>query len=343
MIINGVDLAGLAHEAGSVEYPAAKQGRTVHIDADFLAYQVSYEKPEDPKDFGDMKHNATVAVEHIKKLAGATKVHLHLTPGTSDKGDRYNIALLKEYQGNRVDKPKPRYLHIMRQYLADEFPATMHQRCEADDGMSSSQYAALSAGDTQLSIIASKDKDLSMVPGLAVDWDTGRITEEPGFGSIWLDETKSAKKLVGRGYKFFWAQMLMGDSADNISGLPLLAPSIRIQTRDLPKDILAIVERMETSVDGLLPIKLQAKLDTLAPSKIGPAKTFQLLEGITSNKDAFLFVKDAYKALDGSFKNWRTGEPISWQQAFISEAQLLWMRRDKHNADCVKQFIKEIQ
>ena len=167
MIINGIDLAGLAHTSPA-QYPDVVKRRVAHIDADFLAYQTSYEKEDDPKTWEDMKHKAEIAAKHIQSMCGAEYLHLHLTPATSNKGGRFDQAIQKPYQGNRVDKPKPRYLHMMREWFAQRFPATLHQHCEADDGMSSAQYAAIREGNQGLSIIATKDKDLNMVPGLQI-------------------------------------------------------------------------------------------------------------------------------------------------------------------------------
>ena len=166
MIVNGIDLGGLTPHMSAQSFPETVKGRVVQIDADFLAYQVSYEREGEVTSLSDMQHNCSIAVEKFRSLAAAERVHLHLTPGTSDKGSRYDIAIQKEYQGNRKDKPKPRYLHIMRDWMGKNFPATLHQFCEADDGMSSEQYAAIARGEANLSIIASKDKDLDMVPGL---------------------------------------------------------------------------------------------------------------------------------------------------------------------------------
>jgi hypothetical protein len=142
-ILNGIDLAGLGADAPEApSFPAPVPGRVVQIDADFLAYQVSAEKADgsDSKSLEDMKYNAEVAVELLKRMAGASTVHLHLTPGTSDKGGRYDQAIQKEYQGNREGKSKPKYLHIVRDWLPKRFPGTLHMNCEADDGMSSAQY-----------------------------------------------------------------------------------------------------------------------------------------------------------------------------------------------------------
>jgi len=309
MIVNGIDLGGLAHAAPSLPIPEPVQGRTVHIDADFLAYQVSAERAgeEGMKSLDDMKHNGRIAIAELKSLAGATKVHLHLTPATSNKGNRGEIALLKEYQATRKGKPKPQYLHVIRDWLAKEFPATQHSNCEADDGMSSAQYEAIAAGERQLSIIASKDKDLNMVPGLHLNWDTGEIIDAHPYGELEIRVRPSGGKVLdGYGRKFFWAQMLMGDPADNTSGLPKV-------------------------------IRMLGK-----PSPCGPMAALDILSNCYNDKEAYETVRDLYKRYgqEVGFVNWRDNSPVQWGRAFLSEAQLVWMRVKRENPMCVTDYIQ---
>lgn len=309
MIVNGIDLAGLEHQAPVPSYPEPVEGRVVHIDADFLAYEVSYEREPGTKSLDDMQHNATESIRHIRKSAGATQVHLHLTPGTSNKGGRSDIALLKEYQGSRKAKPKPAQLHVVRQWMAKAFPATLHQDCEADDGMSSAQYAAIKEGNRNLSVIASKDKDLNMVPGLHLNWDTGEITDAPNFGTLKVRVRDSGGKVVeGYGRKFFWAQMLMGDPTDGVSGLP------------------AVIEMLGK------------------PRLCGPMGALELLASCHNDKQCYDKVRGLYKRYgeEVGFTNWRDGTPVQWGRAFLSEAQLLWMRMEKHNPLCVTGYLKEV-
>lgn len=349
-ILNGVDLAGLAHDVETVEFPPEVKGRTVHIDADFLAYMVTAEKTDgtDDKTYEDMQHNAEVAVRTLQLLAAAEKVHLHLTPSTSNKGDRFNIAMLKEYQGNRADKEKPRYLNIMREWLAKRFPGTLHQFCEADDGMASAQYAAIASGDRHLSIIASKDKDLSMVPGLHVDWDTGEITDTvDDFGYVELYERKTAsgtvKKLKGFGQKFFWAQMLTGDPADNISGLPKVSGAVlnKIKPTAAVKKAQATLESSRSSEEAKA--LAQVTLAAREAGPCGPATAILMLDLMSTPKIAFETIKNLYRAHGEThgFTHWKTGEPVAWGQAFASEARLLWMRKNPTNADCVLDYMRQ--
>jgi hypothetical protein len=309
LIVNGIDLAGLAHEGPGLSIPEPVDGRVVHIDADFLAYEVSFEREAGTKSLDDMKHNATVAIRELQSLAGATQIHLHLTPSTSDKGGRHTISLLKEYQATRAGKPKPVQLHVIRDWLTRTFPATAHQNCEADDGMSSAQYDAIARGNRHLSIIASKDKDLNMVPGLHLKWDTGEIIDARPYGELEVRVRPSGGKVVdGYGRKFFWAQMLMGDAADNTSGLP------------------KVIE-----MDG-------------KPRPCGPMAALEILSNCYTDKQALTKVRALYKRYgqEVGFTNWRDGSPVQWGQAFLSEAQLVWMRSTRDNPLCVTDYLKDV-
>jgi hypothetical protein len=297
-----------------------------------------------------MQHNAEVAVGTLRGLAGAEHVHLHLTPSTSNKGGRYDIAALKEYQGNRVDKPKPRYLGIMREWLAKRYQGTLHQFCEADDGMSSAQYAAIAQGNRNLSIIASKDKDLNMVPGLHLNWDTGQITDtwneedEDDFGHVALVEHKmpsgSVKLLKGFGQKFFWAQMLIGDAADNISGLPAVPGSVmnHIKPTAAITKARAILED-DASTDKQRE-KAQAVWDERKHGPCGPATAILILDLIDNPRTAYHTIKNMYKKYGDTvgFTHYKTGDPLAWGKAFASEGQLLWMRQNATDQNCVLNY-----
>ena len=308
MKINGLDISGLTHKQSEEYFPPVVPFRTVHIDGDFLAYMVAY---DDSKSVEEMKHNCEVLADKLRRKAAAEHLQIHLTPKESNKGERYDLALLREYQTNRKGKPKPRFLHLIRAHMADNMNGIQHVLCEADDGMAMAQYKAIAEGNRNLSIIATKDKDLAMVPGLTLDWDTGEITDtKDDFGYIRLDDSKSAKKIKGRGWKLFWGQMLTGDTADNISGLPMCY-------------------NLDYCANG-------------KPKKVGPVLAYEILNPIQTNKEAFQVVRDLYKEFGKveGFKNYRNGEPITASQALISEGQLLWMRR-KHDKDDFIHWLQE--
>lgn len=343
MNLQGIDLDGLAPHS-EVAYPPTVPGRVVQIDADFLAYQVSYEYKDDvPKTVEDMQHNSWEAVEHIRKLAGAQEAALHLTPEDSTKGNRFKLAILKQYQGNRVDREKPVHLHTVRTWMHHELGAIMYRRCEADDGMAMAQHDAHCAGEGEQSIIATKDKDLRMCHGWHMDWETGNFIHADGFGSIELVQKGKTKKLIGLGSKFFWAQLLMGDPADNISGLPCVHPKVlnRIdQTADVIK-AMAVLKDPEATPKQIA--KAEKAMAERKPKKCGPAMAHKILEHVKDDKRAFELMKRLFElsAEVEPFRHWETGKEVHWKEVLLSEMKLLWMRR-AHNENDVIDWLKEV-
>lgn len=309
----GVDLSTLEHKQPEpIKILPTVKDRVVHVDADFLAYQVAY---DDEKTLSEMKSNCDALIQKMRLMSGSERVQLHLTPKGSDKGGRYELALLKEYQANRKDKVKPKFLHVIREWMHKERDALLHMHCEADDGMSMAQYAAIAAGTPELSVIATKDKDLCMVPGLQLNWDTGELTTtENDYGWIHLhemDNKSRTKKIKGRGWKFFWAQMLTGDTADNISGIPKVC--------------------------------MPEYLTTGKPKACGPVLAYEILAPVSTNQEAFEVVKALYQSYGETigFKNYRDGSEVHPGRAFQSEAQLLWMRRVNDKNDALKWMAEE--
>lgn len=237
----------------------------------------------------------------------------------------------------------------MREWLAKRYQGTLHQFCEADDGMSSAQYKALAAGDANLSIIASKDKDLSMVPGLHLNWDTGEIVNcEDSFGYVNLIERRSAggtltKKLHGYGWKFFWAQMLIGDTADHIQGLPAVPGAVlnTIKPTQAIEKAQAILKSPNSN--DAQKAKAQAVLDERKAGACGPATAILLLDRMSDNKIAFATVKNLYRMYGehNGYRHHETDEIVHWGHVFASEAKLLWMRRNPANENCVLEWLKE--
>lgn len=287
-------------------YPEPVQGRVAQIDADFMCYQVAAETKDElsglkpRRTLEDMKYNARQGLTHLMKMAGATSYVAHLTPSGSNKGNRDNIALTKGYQANREGKEKPLHLNTIRSYIGEELPSAIHLDCEADDGMSMANYKAVRYGDRNLSVIVSKDKDLRIPPGLHYDFDSEEVIDvEDPFGDIWVDRSKKSPKVLGWGTKFFWCQVLMGDTADNIAGLP----------------------------SALIDDKVK---------KVGPILAYKLLEDCTSDKECFDTCKTLWKESTYEWHDYRDGSPTTWGQHMLADMQLLWMRRRPSEKDVLE-------
>ena len=345
-VVNGLDLGSIGPQFKEEVFPGVVPGRTVHIDGDFLAYMCAYEKVDGDKSLSEMLHNVEASVDLLRRRAGAEHAVVHLTPAGSSKGGRYEIAIQKEYQGNRHNRDNaPRFLHTLREFMHTDQGAVMHMDVEADDGMSMEQYQAIAEGKRDLCIIASKDKDLRTVPGLHLDWDTGEITDVMGFGSLHLKQAPGKPgKLIGWGNKFFWAQMLMGDSADNVVGVPFVSWQRAHAMNPTKKvgNMLAVLDspgRFKASVVE----RANKEYAALTPKKIGPVMAHNLLNPIQTNKDAAKLVSALYREASEvqPFVHWKTGDAARWQDVFMSDATLLWMRR-KPSANDFKEWLTEV-
>jgi hypothetical protein len=230
-------------------------------------------------------------------------------------------------------------LHTLRELMHRELGAVLHFDQEADDGVAQAQYAAIKAGNTDLSCIVSKDKDLRMVPGLHLCTKTNSIINVSAFGSIQID---SKGKLTGYGTKFFWAQMLMGDTADNIRGLPAIHADIMKALFPTQAVINAKAKLLDLPQDHPKRGKYIEILNSVKHSPCGAAKAYALLQDARDDTEAFVIVRDLYKRLSdiGELRHWRTCTPVKWSDVFLSEAKMLWLRRTKAEDD-VMQWMRE--
>lgn len=210
----GIDLASLGDQ-----FHGHVQGRTLIMDGDGPAYVAAATVKTLPTAIRKMQ-SIILTQLFLTKAQNAT---VHLTAATSHKAGRFDIIAAKPYQGNRKSKSKPPLLEACRQALAQrenwlpEFEVVMHHVLEADDGMIQEAYRLKEHG-----LIWSDDKDLRMTPENYWCQKTASILTGYGFGKLWLDSSTSTTKCLGVGKMFFWAQMLMGDTADNIQGVKLL-------------------------------------------------------------------------------------------------------------------------
>lgn len=145
---------------------------------------------------------------------------------------REGIAVGKAYKGTRKGT-KPYHYRNLTAYIMGRYNTVVANGCEADDLIAIEQYGRRDANNT---IICTRDKDLRMVPGWQYGWECGKQGE---FGPVEYDdignislhrpERKPGRpvppaKIIGGGKAFFFAQLLVGDSVDNIGGLKRFGP-----------------------------------------------------------------------------------------------------------------------
>ena len=116
---------------------------------------------------------------------------------------RFDIAKSFPYKGNRKDTEKPIHLYATREHLIDSYGAIVSEGEEADD-LISKRAAALDYN----CVVASIDKDMLQLPCWHFNFGRNEWSKVDEFD----------------GLKFFYSQILTGDTADNIIGLYRVGP-----------------------------------------------------------------------------------------------------------------------
>lgn len=188
------------------------------IDADILCYEFGNMKDLETGELLAWEITRSFVDERISSILEATKAtsyKLYLTDSKSNF--RNKVATILPYKGHRP-ADKPPHWEKIRQHLIDNYDAEVQYGIEADDACGITQCNALykdpyDAAEGKLkknsysTIICSRDKDLRMIPGWHYQWPCGNQQERKWF----VSETD--------GLRFFYKQLLTGDSTDNILGL----------------------------------------------------------------------------------------------------------------------------
>ena len=134
----------------------------------------------------------------IQQILTACNTSLYDGYFTSGRCYRYDVD--PAYKGNRKGKPKPPIFHAMKEYLVQKYGFWYMKQLEADDLVSYYSYS-----DNRSTIVCSPDKDvLGQCIGMHYNYQKGEF---------WHTTPEGANK-------FLWKQVLMGDSTDNIKGIP---------------------------------------------------------------------------------------------------------------------------
>lgn len=201
-----MNLARLQERAASLQphlVPSEARRWPVYVDGDVLVYEAAYSGGVDQA--AALLH-VDNKIKEASELTGGS-VTLLLTSTGSLKGGRKEVY--PTYQENRVGREKPPLWQVVLDYCS-YLPHESTAEYEADDLFA--KYAYETRGKL---VILSSDKDMQQLPGLHVNWSTRLMTYVP-FGAY---DVVSHGLQYGK--KFFWLQMLMGDYADNVKGLPM--------------------------------------------------------------------------------------------------------------------------
>ena len=175
------------------------------IDCDVLVYSVGFavqsNKDErgnkvDPYTTTSLKQATDQMLNAIYRTMDAVSARTGHTYLTGEGNYRVGASLEEHpYKGHRSSAKPIRYDQL-RTFLIEECGAIVAEGCEADDLLARGAYEHGHG-------IATIDKDLSMVAGWHYNWNKDKlfmVSPEEGI-------------------RFFYRQMLTGDTADNIPGL----------------------------------------------------------------------------------------------------------------------------
>lgn len=195
------------------------------FDGDILLYKAGFsvesrlitgERVSEP--LNHAVHNLNSIIKKTLRALQDTDYRVFIS-GESSVNFRYKVAKTKPYKGNRSADSKPLLYEDLKQYLKANHPTSVAKWGEADDSLGHSLMSLTG------SIVVSIDKDLLMVPGLHYNPDRQHLSLSKDPGDLYMETTKSGKKVLrGDAFKWFCAQMLLGDPVDNIPGLKGYGP-----------------------------------------------------------------------------------------------------------------------
>ena len=214
------------------------------VDGDWILYMacsaIEYRLVKEWKDSGEVgpeptpSYEDTVTVlknriEEIKKTLHTTTEPIFFFTGANNF--RKEVAVSKVYKGKREGQPKPFHYNNLKKFVETMYTTQEKDNLEADDLMSIWQTeweANRPLNSEDQCCIVTVDKDLRQVNG----WHYS--PEGYNYGSFgpeyvtdencWIKLSKNRKKIVGTGWKFFFSQLLTGDTVDDIPGLPHTGP-----------------------------------------------------------------------------------------------------------------------
>jgi hypothetical protein len=166
------------------------------IEVDYKAEQAAG-KVE--KELQVLPENVALAIAAQKLDMVKAEIHPNKTYLAMSGKDnfRFDIAVTQGYKANRADVEKPVHFDVVKAWYETRSHVTDGQ--EADDLLG----IWMTRGDSGTPVLATIDKDLNQIPGLHFDW---------GKNIKYNVDVWSA-------HLYFMAQVLAGDSTDNVPGI----------------------------------------------------------------------------------------------------------------------------
>lgn len=170
------------------------------VDGDIFAFRCA--AAAENEDEGISKYYVDKLLDDCLAACSADSFQIYLTGSTN-----FRYQVYPEYKANRLEQERPRHLAYLRDYLVS-IGAVISDGCEADDLLG---IAQTESPDT---VICSLDKDLLMIPGPHYAWEISGVSG----GTRWVKPAKYQEVDHVSALRWFYTQMLTGDTADNIKG-----------------------------------------------------------------------------------------------------------------------------
>ena len=177
------------------------------IDGDIVAWRTGTKKFNcKPGDMRFYYHSCSLLIQRIATTLHDPDIRIFIS---GKQIPHFRSLINLNYKANRKDVVKPYEVKELEWYLQDVLDAELVHGYEADD--------ALGWNQTESSVICTIDKDLDMIPGLHYNFVTGR--------DYYIGQSKALK--------FFYKQILIGDTSDHIFGIKGIGP---VKAEKLLKD-----------------------------------------------------------------------------------------------------------
>ena len=220
------------------------------IDADILNYEIGYscQRQDEVRSWEWCKNLLYRKIDLICDeveadeppllfMTTSPRINLHLNlkrkweglpPIPYRKLYREEMAKSKPYKFGRKSEKPFHYQNIVS-HLLHNFDVVV-----AEDGLEADDWLCIyhTKAPPHTTTLCSRDKDLRQCQGLFYSWECANQRSigplnisELGFLDLQRSDKKGVKpKLFGGGHKWFYSQMLTGDSIDNIGGLKNYGP-----------------------------------------------------------------------------------------------------------------------
>lgn len=178
-----------------------KQEPVLLIDADIIKYRIGYAADSQEWTIEKARQEVDSYLYYIFQNCESTK-YIGFFTGSNNFRKTITLKDQAEYKGNRKDKILPKYLYRLHNYMINMYRIDVTEYIEADDAISicAQQFRK----DNVDYIIVSTDKDLDQIPGYHYN------PVKQLHYSISQEQADD----------FLLKQMVTGDTADNVKGLP---------------------------------------------------------------------------------------------------------------------------